>query len=97
MYNYYKATFTFATANTVQKMGIPVTRENGYYVLVHPPVQSEGRRPGLERIECWCRTKKVAEHELASRLRAQKRGYWLCPCGANKQAVACCGIPKIES
>ena len=94
MYNYYNATFTYATARRVQQMGIPVRRKYGYYVLISPPVMNQGRHEGTERVECWCKTKAIAQKQATEKVRCQKRGYYSCPCGSEKQAVACCGIPS---
>ncbi len=55
-FNYYKATFSVVTARQAQRMGIRISRPNGYYVLIDPPVTTEARRPGTERIQAWCKS-----------------------------------------
>lgn len=93
-YNYYKAKFSVVTATQARIMGIPTPRSYGYYVLIDPPVMTEGRLTGRERIQSWCKTKAIAEDSKRRNEDAQIKGYYSCPCGSNKQARSCCGIPK---
>ncbi len=93
-YNYYKAAWLYVTAKRAMLMGIPVSRHYGYYVLIFPPVLNGGKKPGRERIEAWCKTKAGALRCIESNVEAQVNGYFSCPCGSNKQARSCCGIPK---
>ncbi len=96
-YNYYNATFTYCTAKRAQSMGIKIGRHYGYAVLINPPVMTEGRREGCERLQSWCKSKGGAQQYIEDQYNAIKKGYHGCPCGSNKQARACCGIPKKEN
>jgi len=92
--NFYNATFSVVTARRARILGVTTWRSYGYYVLVSPAVTNQGRKPGRESIEAWCSCKSVAMRAKADREESQVKGYWSCPCGSNKQARACCGIPK---
>ena len=100
-YNYYKATFSVVTARRAKLLGILVwrccasttvvrrTTPYGYYVLIDPPVTTEGRCAG--RVRCWCKTKQIADEQAESYRESQRRGYWGCPCGSGRQRRRCCG------
>lgn len=96
-YNYYKARFSVVTARRAQIMGVQMRRSYGYAVLIDPPVTTEGRRPGCERLNAWCKTKAIAERNAEDCRNSQRKGYYGCPCGNHKQARACCGIPNLET
>jgi hypothetical protein len=89
--NYYKATFSVVTARRAKRMGIRVSRPDGYYVLIDPPVESKARLPGTERIQAWCKTKQSAETMAAKYREWQRTGCWGCPCGSGRQRRHCCG------
>lgn len=101
MYNYYNATFSVATAARAIKDGVRLprmqTKPYGYVVLIDPPVEGEGRNPGCERLESWCKTKDLAERTAEERRYSQRKGYYGCLCGSNKQARCCCGIPTKDA
>lgn len=42
----------------------------------------------------WCKTKAIALASVARLEEAKRLGYWGCPCGSDKQARGCCGIPR---
>ena len=89
--NYYRATFAVVTARRAKRMGIRASRSYGYYILVDPPVRDEARLPGTERVQCWCKTKPVAEAQANAYREYQRNGYWGCPCGSGRQRRDCCG------
>ena len=90
-FNYYKATFSVVTARRAKRMGIRVSRPYGYYVLIDPPVTTEARRPGTERIQAWCKSKGIAERQAENYRKWQRKGCWGCPCGSGRQRRHCCG------
>jgi len=93
-YDYYKATWSVVTARQARRLGVKVSRDYGYYVLIDPPVYDAGKLPGSERVKCWCKTKTIAEDQVHRLQEYQRLGYFGCPCGNDRrQAVACCGIP----
>jgi hypothetical protein len=93
MYDYYRARYCIVTARRAQIMGIRTSRSYGYYVLIDPPMRSAGKLPGSERVRCWCRSKAGAMEAVEYNRRCQRLGFHCCPCGSQKQARNCCGIP----
>jgi hypothetical protein len=93
-YDYYKAEFSFCTAQKASRLGHKITIPYGYYVLVNPPNFYAGKYNGMESIQSWCRTKNIAQGKIEDLKISQIKGYFGCPCGSNKQARACCGTPK---
>ena len=91
MYNYYNARFWVQTARRANIEGCQCSRDYGYVVRIHPPITGEGRRSG--KYVSWCKTKAIAQDEVNRQLDAQRKGYHACPCGSDKQARACCGVP----
>ena len=85
--NYYRATFTVVTASRAKLRGLSPSRHYGYYVLSHACENNE------YGIECWCKTKRIAQNALVDRVNWQKKGFYSCPCGSGRQARGCCGIP----
>ncbi len=96
-YNYYKAAFTVVTASRARRMGVRTSRSYGYYVLIDPPVTAGGKNPGAERVQCWCKTKDIAEEEAERCRESQRKGYYGCPCGSGAQARLCCGLLAVKA
>ena len=94
----YWRTWYVQTAHRARLEGVPVSRDYGYVVRVRPaPAPGEyGKRPGCESLEAWCNTKAIAERHVQDNERHLSLGYFECPCGSNKQAGSCCGIPSRE-
>ena len=88
-WNAYKAKFWIQTVRRAEIEGVHVYRSYGYVVRVSPAPPS---RP--DGIYAWCKTKVVAVKALADYQFCQRKGFWACPCGSDKQAVLCCGIPE---
>jgi hypothetical protein len=63
----------------------------GYVVRCQPKEPSH-----TSEVYCWCKTKKVAIDTLAGYENSKVKGFWGCPCGSNKQARLCCGVPQKE-
>lgn len=93
-YNYMTAKFFVQTAHRARLQGIHCSRSYGYVVRISPPVKGSCYYGGEQNIYAWCKTKTIAEREAESCREAQRKGYWSCPCGSNKQARLCCGVPK---
>ncbi len=89
--DYYKATFRVVTARQAERLGVRISRPYGYYVLIAPPVKTEARLPGAERIQAWCHSKQSAERQAEDYRKSQRMGYWGCPCGSGRQRRHCCG------
>lgn len=94
-YNYMTAKFFVQTAHRARMEGCYAGGRNyGYVVRIDPPVPGSCYHGGFQRVYAWCKTKTIAEREAESCREAQRKGYWSCPCGSNKQARLCCGVPK---
>lgn len=87
-FNYFNVMLSAMTAHRARSMGIPVSRDYGYAVV------SSQLLPGYNsRLYSWCKTKDIAERSVETWEYSKKRGFHACPCGSDKQARACCGIP----
>lgn len=96
MYNYYNSTFYIQTAQRAKREGCRVARDYGYYVRVSPPNFECSKYKGAESLESWCKTKQIAEKVAEDKRNSQRKGYYSCPCGSNKQARGCCGTPATK-
>lgn len=72
-YNYYKASWRVVTVRRAQLMGIRVSHSFGYYVLIDPVPVQDWKRDA--RIQCWCKTKKIALDEVQRLKECQVKGY----------------------
>jgi hypothetical protein len=95
-FNYYETKLDIVTARRAQILGLTPTRHYGYYVIITPKPPSNGHYQG-ERddlaLYSWCRTKRVAIAKVEDDNHSKLKGYHGCPCGNQRQARACCGIP----
>lgn len=90
-WNAYTARFWITTARRAHIEGQrhEGARTWGYVIRCDPPAPAH-----YTQVYCWCKTKAIAKEVLAGYERSKREGYWGCPCGSNRQAVRCCGIPK---
>jgi len=81
-WNAYEARFWVQTVRRAEREGIHVMKSWGYVVRCRPVPPSRS-----QEIYAWAATKRAAVAAVAEYERAQRLGFWGCPCGSGKQAV----------
>jgi hypothetical protein len=84
----YSARFFITTVRRAKIDGQKTSYNYGYVVRCIPQEPSH-----ISQVYCWCKTKGIAEDQLARYEDSKVKGFWGCPCGSGKQARLCCGIP----